>query len=323
MFCPGYRENNGMCYGRGTCLQNLDQIMYDNGGSSLHTLNSWPNIQRFPLTLGSCVCYSGYRGTDCGLECPANLAPNNTRPCSAHGQCLADATCDCNSTQEINSTGISPYGSPTAAPVDAGWRGASCSFACLRGPPTDGPNGTKIMTNGSICSGHGRCLLNAECMCFDGWRRPDLACSRECLGGASLPCLGHGVCDANGSCICDYAFRLANCSLMCPGGPVPDQVCSGHGRCDEFAVCWCDRGWEGVNCERLAAWVIALITVLLFLLCCISAIAARLYYVYRMRLRRRARREARVARKGRTRIIEGRRAQGYTVLAPTDPDDGP
>lgn len=78
----------------------------------------------------------------CSAECPANLEPNNTRPCSGHGQCLAGATCDCNSTQLINSNGTSPFGSPFYAPVDLGWRGPNCSIPCPRWPDP---------TNGSIC----------------------------------------------------------------------------------------------------------------------------------------------------------------------------
>ena len=45
-------------------MQNMVDIMYD-GGVRLHKLNGWPPLQSFPLKLGSCVCFSGYRGYDC------------------------------------------------------------------------------------------------------------------------------------------------------------------------------------------------------------------------------------------------------------------
>ena len=174
----------------------------------------------------------------------------------------------------------------------------------------------------SLRSGHGRCLLDGICLCQPGWRLPSQACFRECDGGAANPCFGNGACLADGTCACDPAYRLFNCSLMCPGGPDPSHICSGRGTCDALAICHCNTGWEGVDCQMLAKWVIACIIIATVLICCLAAIAGRMYYIYLLRKKRRARREVRQNRHGRTRIIEGRRAAGYTILPPKDNELG-
>ena len=106
--CPGFLEAAGICFQKGVCLANLYQVS-NNGGLSYLKPNGWPKAGVFPRPLGSCVCDSGYRGDACHLRCPGNVPPLNTSSCSGHGECLADATCDCQ------------WGYP--ADVDSGWRG--------------------------------------------------------------------------------------------------------------------------------------------------------------------------------------------------------
>ena len=284
--CPGFLEAAGICFQKGVCLANLYHVS-ENGGLSYLKPNGWPKADKFPRPLGSCVCDSGYRGDACHRRCPGNVPPLNTSSCSGHGECLADATCDCQ------------WGYP--AGVDSGWRGAACEIECAGGA-------------GNVCSGHGKCDAVGSCACEEGWRLAD--CRLECPGGHATPCKGNGLCVANGSCLCDSAFRLSDCSKLCPGGPTVTNICSRHGVCDEMGVCICETGWTGIDCSSLADWVIACLTIMSFLICCTGGCLARYEYYRRLRAKRRARREIREKRQGRVLRVTGKRAVGYKVTDP-------
>ena len=99
------------------------------------------------------------------------------------------------------------------------------------------------------CSGHGRCGLNSQCVCYEGWGAPtDLTsyraadCSAKvCPSGTSwgdlrladgeahrlAECSDKGICQRDtGKCLCSKGFEGAACQRsVCP------NKCSGHGRC--------------------------------------------------------------------------------------------
>ena len=54
---------------------------------------SCPTTCKFGLryTNGTCSCFDGYHGANCDGICPGS----SDSPCSLHGECLSDGTCDC------------------------------------------------------------------------------------------------------------------------------------------------------------------------------------------------------------------------------------
>ncbi len=205
---------------------------------------------------GSCVCANGWTGDECKQEC----APNARNPCSGHGRCQDDGSCDC---RDENGN-------------DVGWRGSICNIKC------------KGTVNGKPCNGFGTCLANGNCQCFDGYRGE--GCDLKCPGLIQNPnpiyandptkmlvCSGRGECQSNegslATCKCIPGYVGFDCSVACEGlifqvtisgvSRVPIGNCSGHGQCKttlptvadraELGSCACDRGWRFSNCSRECA----------------------------------------------------------------------
>eukprot|EP00961_Rhodomonas_salina_P115577 1555659-Rhodomonas_salina.2 len=40
------------------------------GGAAFQQVNGWPPNETFPLEMGACVCFSGFRGDNCRTKCP-------------------------------------------------------------------------------------------------------------------------------------------------------------------------------------------------------------------------------------------------------------
>lgn len=88
---------------------------------------------------GVCVCYPGYRGTDCSSKCPGTTNPGQPHAviCSGHGVCGANG-CEC---------------------VE-GWYGTGCREGCPGAPD-------------NICSGHGTCGGSlGKCQCDAAYVTP-------------------------------------------------------------------------------------------------------------------------------------------------------
>ena len=199
-----------------------------------------------------CICNANYFGKDCDQTCPGDLLP-----CSGHGTCSMDLAenliCTCN---------------PHFASED-------CSLPC------PGKNSYP-----RACSGHGQCVVENEaaiCECSGSWESDDCSCS------ATYSCSGHGACLDDASCDCfdesppenkttpeihfaggacerckDHWFG-ENCQLRCDpalsyNSSVSDGLnigCNNHGSCElvkEFGVehilCLCTTTDPDTFCEK-------------------------------------------------------------------------
>ncbi|KAI1893645.1 hypothetical protein AGOR_G00125840 [Albula goreensis] len=194
--CPSNCFGNGDCIS-GTCHCFLGFRGPDCGRASCPVLCSG-NGQYLK---GRCMCYSGWKGPECDV--PTSQCIDIT--CSSHGSCIV-GTCICN----------------------PGYKGENCEEVdCL--DPT--------------CSGRGVCV-QGECHCLAGWggpacESPRPSCMDQCSGhGAYLP--------ESGTCSCDPNWTGHDCSTeICAAD------CGGHGICVS-GTCRCDDGWMGVGCEQRA-----------------------------------------------------------------------
>lgn len=129
---------------------------------------------------------------------------------------------------------------------DLGFGGAGCEKVCLR----DG--------NGEICSGHGTCNTDGECVCEVGYVGP--SCGGVCPGidsAGDLPCSQNGKCQWNpqtdlAECACEDGFLGPSCSYACPRGGDALNICSGKGEClmqRGAPVCICEEGALGKACQ--------------------------------------------------------------------------
>ncbi|XP_071773639.1 teneurin-4 isoform X6 [Centroberyx gerrardi] len=194
--CPSNCFGNGDCVA-GTCHCFLGFRGPDCGRAACPVLCSG-NGQYLK---GRCMCHSGWKGSECDV--PTNQCIDIT--CSSHGTCIV-GTCICN----------------------PGYKGENCEEVdCL--DPT--------------CSGRGVCV-RGECHCFVGWGGPGCESPRaSCMD----QCSGHGAFLADaGTCSCDPSWTGHDCSTeICAAD------CGGHGICVS-GTCRCDDGWMGTGCDQRA-----------------------------------------------------------------------
>jgi alpha-tubulin suppressor-like RCC1 family protein len=223
---------------------------------------------------GLCDCRRGSWGKVCENVCPG--VPSYCNPgddeceraqksgCSGYGYCDASSgRCECQNTT---------------------FRGSDCGIRCktwrdLR-PAQNGTDALSDASEERICAGHGICMEDGNCSCYEGYAGefcqkeceggvanpcshlgrclPDgscecfrgytgKSCSVECNGGSFTPCSDHGRCEIDGSCTCFEAYRGSKCELECPGRV--GNICSENGFCDEKARCECRKGFRGNKCE--------------------------------------------------------------------------
>jgi hypothetical protein len=181
---------------------------------------------------GVCVCTDT---TSTGLACERKCATTTTLPCSGHGTCTSDETCDCYSDGFLGF-----FNGTSCATCASGWSGDDCTTACPVGE------------DAAVCSGHGECY-SGGCVCATGYCGH--ACtSTNCSASTGVTtstcandCSGHGVCDASrGVCLCEADFGGYDCSGVCPDL----GRCSGHGAClDDGYLCLCAPRYSGYDCS--------------------------------------------------------------------------
>ncbi|XP_036379401.1 teneurin-4-like isoform X5 [Megalops cyprinoides] len=181
---------------------------------------------------GTCQCFPGFRGPDCGrASCPVL--------CSGNGQYLK-GRCMCH----IGWKGME-CDVPTNQCIDVtcSSHGTCIMGTCICNPGYKGDNCEEVDCLDPTCSGRGVCV-RGECHCAVGWGGPSCedpraSCMDQCSGhGAFLPELG--------TCSCDPNWSGHDCSTeICAAD------CGGHGICVS-GTCRCDDGWTGAGCDHRA-----------------------------------------------------------------------
>ncbi|KAM6973576.1 LOW QUALITY PROTEIN: teneurin-4 [Aplochiton taeniatus] len=179
---------------------------------------------------GTCHCFLGFRGPDCGrAACPVL--------CSGNGQYLK-GRCMCHSGWKGSECDV-----PTNQCIDVTCsnRGTCIVGTCICNPGYKGENCEEVDCMDPTCSGRGVCV-RGECHCFVGWggsgcESPRASCMDQCSGrGAFLA--------DSGTCSCDPNWTGHDCSTeICAAD------CGGRGICVSGS-CRCDEGWLGAGCER-------------------------------------------------------------------------
>uniref|UniRef100_A0AAY4CW13 Teneurin-4 n=1 Tax=Denticeps clupeoides TaxID=299321 RepID=A0AAY4CW13_9TELE len=181
---------------------------------------------------GTCHCFLGFRGPDCGrATCPVL--------CSGNGQYLK-GRCTCHSGWKGAECDV-----PTNQCIDVACSGhGTCIVGtCICNPGYKGENCEEVDCLDPTCSGRGVCV-RGECHCFVGWGGPGCESPRaSCLD----QCSGHGAfLSDTGTCSCDPNWTGHDCSTeICAAD------CGGHGIC-VAGSCRCDEGWAGGGCEQRA-----------------------------------------------------------------------
>lgn len=203
----------------------------------------------------TCACSDGFGGPTCAVRCPVN--PTTNAICSGGDQGVCDAatgSCVCLPGYE----GFDCAQSGSLCPP--GRFGPMCAETC---PGTSGCNGTACA---SVCSNHGQCAENGQCVCDGASGFFGVACDQMCPSGtvgpdgasssvsSLVPCSGHGRCSADGFCQCNSGWGTSNCAVACPvsvpsGGSSP-VVCGGTGSCNSATgSCDCLDGYWGAACD--------------------------------------------------------------------------
>lgn len=245
--CRDLRVNGGTCSpcsGHGTCHDGFCQCFknyFDDGFdlcsktcpvASNGQICSGKGVCKLFGSEPSCLCESGYRGTQCEIPCPG--IEEGAKSCHGHGSCSIDyevsppkAQCQC---------------------VDL-YVGDACQIKC----PGE---------NDQECTGHGTCVTsggNASCICETSplpWN------GRSCNCTDLLSCNGRGVCES-GQCKCQGNFDGKNCRNCKPNwygtecnfycdneadyDDDPTRLgCHGNGQCTVF-----NQGtiYESIACE--------------------------------------------------------------------------
>jgi len=182
--CPGLGEDGAACSGHGSCQKDGDgaKCQCKDGYKGLACNLECPSeggiacAGQGECTLvgdkAECQCKGGFMGDSCQHKCPRNT--KDDKVCSERGECTisdegAFAVCECN----------------------PGSVGDTCDSGC------------PIGANTLPCSGHGKCLLEANqggCQCEEGWANEDC---------------GHPVCTASNA-----VFNKVTGQCVCPAGNV-------------------------------------------------------------------------------------------------------
>uniref|UniRef100_A0AAZ3QWZ3 Teneurin-4 n=1 Tax=Oncorhynchus tshawytscha TaxID=74940 RepID=A0AAZ3QWZ3_ONCTS len=181
---------------------------------------------------GTCHCFLGFRGPDCGrASCPVL--------CSGNGQYLK-GRCMCHSGWKGGECDV-----PTNQCIDVTCSGhGTCIVGtCICNPAYKGENCEEVDCLDPTCSGRGVCV-RGECHCFVGWGGSGCESTRaSCMD----QCSGHGAfLTDTGTCSCDPNWTGQDCSTeICAAD------CGGHGNCMS-GTCRCDDGWMGAGCDQRA-----------------------------------------------------------------------
>ncbi|XP_036392110.1 teneurin-4 isoform X1 [Megalops cyprinoides] len=181
---------------------------------------------------GTCHCFLGFRGPDCGrASCPVL--------CSGNGQYLK-GRCMCHSGWKGSECDV-----PTSQCIDVtcSSHGTCIMGTCICNPGYKGENCEEVDCLDPTCSGRGVCV-RGECHCLVGWGGPGCESPRaSCMD----QCSGHGAfLSDTGTCSCDPNWTGHDCSTeICAAD------CGGHGICVS-GTCRCDDGWMGAGCDQRA-----------------------------------------------------------------------
>uniref|UniRef100_A0A6Q2YS13 Teneurin-4 n=1 Tax=Esox lucius TaxID=8010 RepID=A0A6Q2YS13_ESOLU len=181
---------------------------------------------------GTCHCFLGFRGPDCGrASCPVL--------CSGNGQYLK-GRCVCHSGWKGGECHV-----PTNQCIDVTCanHGTCIMGTCICNPGYKGDNCEEVDCLDPTCSGRGVCV-QGECHCFVGWGGAGCESTRaSCMD----QCSGHGAfLTDTGTCSCDPSWTGHDCSTeICAAD------CGGHGICVS-GTCRCDDGWVGAGCDQRA-----------------------------------------------------------------------
>uniref|UniRef100_A0AAR2J1D3 Teneurin-4 n=1 Tax=Pygocentrus nattereri TaxID=42514 RepID=A0AAR2J1D3_PYGNA len=221
--CPSNCFGNGDCIA-GTCHCFLGFRGPDCGRASCPVLCSG-NGQYLK---GRCMCHSGWKGSECDV--PTNQCIDVT--CSGHGTCIV-GTCICNPGYKGENCEEVDCLDPTCSGRGVCVRGECHCFVGWGGPGCESPRASCM----DQCSGHGAFLADTgTCSCDPNWTGHD--CSTELC---AADCGGHGVCVAGG-CRCEEGWTGAGCDQR-----ACHPRCSEHGTCKD-GKCECSPGWNGEHC---------------------------------------------------------------------------
>ncbi|CAL8351782.1 unnamed protein product [Lota lota] len=221
--CPSNCFGNGDCIA-GTCRCFLGFRGADCGRASCPVLCSG-NGQYLK---GRCMCHSGWKGSECDV--PTNQCIDIT--CSSHGTCIV-GTCICNPGYKGENCEEVDCLDPTCSGRGVCVRGQCHCFVGWGGPGCESPRASCM----DQCSGHGTFLPETgTCGCDPKWTGHD--CSTEIC---AADCGGHGVC-VSGSCRCEDGWGGAGCDQR-----ACHPRCSEHGTCRD-GRCECSPGWNGEHC---------------------------------------------------------------------------
>ncbi|XP_045560112.1 teneurin-4 isoform X9 [Salmo salar] len=221
--CPSDCHGNGDCVA-GTCHCFLGFRGPDCGRASCPVLCSG-NGQYLK---GRCMCHSGWKGGECDV--PTNQCIDIT--CSGHGTCIV-GTCICNPAYKGDNCEEVDCLDPTCSGRGVCVRGECHCFVGWGGSGCESTRASCM----DQCSGHGAFLTDTgTCSCDPNWTGHD--CSTEIC---AADCGGHGIC-MSGTCRCDDGWMGAGCDQR-----ACHPRCSEHGTCKE-GKCECSPGWNGEHC---------------------------------------------------------------------------